>query len=126
MEKRKLKTALARRPKDRIGLDAIVSEVANETGYTKKDIKVVYKTICKVIKKRMWNGQSVIIPFLGTLMPFLKPRCVRHALYGGQKESRLIEVPPKWTIRFVPMRSTKEEFANKKVTKEQEDSIYVD
>tara|TARA_R110002074_G_scaffold282659_1_gene454248 strand:- start:377 stop:757 length:381 start_codon:yes stop_codon:yes gene_type:complete len=126
MEGRKLKSALARRPKDRIGLDSIVSEVAKETGYTKKDIKIVYKAICKAIKKRMWDGQSVIIPFLGTLMPFIKPRCKRHALYGGKKEPALIEVPPKWTIKFVPIRGTKEEFSNKPVSKEQEDSIYVD
>ena len=123
---RKLKPSSARRPKDRIGIDAIVADVAKETGFTKGDIKTVYRAICKVIKKRMWNGQSVIIPYLGTLMPFIKPRCTRHALYGGQKDPELIEVPPKWTIKFVPIRGVKEEFANKPVSKEQEDSIYVD
>jgi nucleoid DNA-binding protein len=126
MEKRKLKSAISRRPKDRIGIDTIVKEVSRETGFTQQDIKEVYKVICKVIKKRLWNGQSVIIPFLGTIMPFIKPRCTRHALYGGRKEAELIEVPPKWTVKFVPIRNLKEEFANKTVTKEQEDSIYKD
>jgi len=126
MKKRKLKATSARRPKERIGIDAIVSEVASETGFNKGDVKLVYQTICKVIKNRMWNGQSVILPLLGTMMPFIKPRGIRHALYGGKKEPKLIEVPPKWKLLFVPMRSTREEFANKGVTKKQEDSIYKD
>lgn len=124
MTKRKLKPAISRRPKVRIGIDEIVAEVSKETGFSKKDIKEVYNTICKVIRKRMWDGESVIIPLLGTIMPFIKPRCYRHALYGGKRDPELIEVPPKWTIRFVPIRNLKEEFANKEVTKEQEDSIY--
>ena len=126
MEKRKLKSVSARRPKKRIGIDAIVAEVASETGFNKGDVKLVYQTICKVIKNRMWKGESVILPLLGTIMPFIKPRGMRHALYGGKKEPKLIEVPPKWKLLFVPMRSTREEFASKEVTKKQEDSIYED
>ena len=126
MEKRKLKSVSARRPKKRIGIDAIVAEVSMETGFNKGDVKLVYQTICKVIKNRMWKGESVILPLLGTIMPFIKPRGMRHALYGGKKEPKLIEVPPKWKLLFVPMRSTREEFASKEVTKKQEDSIYED
>ena len=126
MEKRKLKSVSARRPKKRIGIDAIVAEVSIETGFNKGDVKLVYQTICKVIKNRMWKGESVILPLLGTIMPFIKPRGMRHALYGGKKEPKLIEVPPKWKLLFVPMRSTREEFASKEVTKKQEDSIYED
>ena len=124
MEKRKLKSVTARRPKKRIGIDAIVAEVSIETGFNKGDVKLVYQTICKVVKNRMWKGESVILPLLGTMMPFIKPRGMRHALYGGKKEPELIEIPPKWKLLFVPMRSTREEFANKGVTKKQEDSIY--
>lgn len=126
MEKRKLKPSRTRRPKERIGISALVAEVSEETGFTKKDVKLVYNTICKVIKNRMWNGQSVILPFLGTIMPFIKPRCRRMALYGGKREPELIDVPPKWKLMFVPMQSTKEEFASKEVTQEQENSIYED
>ena len=96
MEKRKLKSVSARRPKKRIGIDAIVAEVSIETGFNKGDVKLVYQTICKVIKNRMWKGESVILPLLGTIMPFIKPRGMRHALYGGKKEPKLIEIPPKW------------------------------
>lgn len=126
MKKRKLKSAISRRPKIKIGIDAIVADVSKETGFTKQDIKIVYQAICRVIKKRIWKGESVLIPHLGTLMPFLKPRCVRHALYGGRKEPKLIEVPPKWTLKFVPQRGVKEEIAKIPVSKEQEDAIYVD
>ena len=126
MEKRKLKSVTARRPKKRIGIDAIVAEVSIETGFNKGDVKLVYQTICKVVKNRMWKGESVILPLLGTMMPFIKPRGMRHALYGGKKEPELIEIPPKWKLLFVPMRSTREEFANKEVTKKQENSIYED
>ena len=126
MKKRKLKKAISRRPKDRIGIQDIVREVSEETGFNLGDVKLVYKALCNAIKKRMWNDQSVIIPLLGTMMPFLKPRRKSHALYGGRKDPEIIEVPPKWTIQFVPMRSAKKEFAEKLVTKEQEDFIYED
>ena len=126
MKKRKLKSAVSRRPKDKIGIDSIVKEVARETGFTQQDIKEVYKAICKEISNKIWDGRSVIIPILGTIMPFIKPRCTRHALYGGRKKAELIDVPPKWTIKFVTNRKIKGEFANKPVTKKQEDSIYED
>ena len=126
MKKRKLKPAVSRRPKVKIGIDAIVADVSKETGFTKQDIKTVYQSICKATKKRLWNGESVLVPYLGTLMPFIKPRCIRHALYGGRREPELIEVPPKWTLRFVPQRGVREEFASKPVSKEEEDAIYED
>lgn len=126
MKKRKLKPAISRRPKNKASIDSIVDEVSKETGFARRDIKEVYQTLGKVIVRRMWKGQSVILPSLGTIMPFIKPRCIRHALYGGKKESELIEVPPKWVIRFVPMVSLKEKFFTKKVTKAQEDFIYKD
>ena len=122
--KRKLKPAISRRPKVRIGIDAIVSEVSDETGFTKRDIKEVYNEICKAIRRRMFIGESVIIPLLGTIMPFIKPRTKKVALYGGKKDPKTIEVPPKWTINFVPIRNLKEEIGRVEVTKEQEDNIY--
>tara|TARA_R110000822_G_scaffold161_3_gene746 strand:- start:10272 stop:10676 length:405 start_codon:yes stop_codon:yes gene_type:complete len=124
MEKRKLKSASARRPKNKATLVSIAKEVSLETGFNIGDVKIVYRAICKAIKNRMWNDQSVIIPFLGTMMPFLKPTRKALALYGGRKASEVIQVPPKWIIHFVPMRNAKKEFAGKSVSKEQEDFIY--
>ena len=126
MKKRKLKPAISRRPKNKANIDSIVTEVSKRTGYNKGDIKRVYQAICEVIKDRIWNGQSVIVPRLGTMMPYIRPRCWRNALYGGKKEPKLIEVRPKWAVRFVPMRSVKLEFDKKEVTKEQEDNLYED
>ena len=124
MEKRKLKPAVSRRPKEKNGISDIVNEVSKITGFNKGDVIFVYRTICEVIKAKMWSGQSVIIPRLGTMMPYIRPRCWRNALYGGKKEPKLIEVRPKWAVRFVPMRSVKAEFETKEVTKKQEDDLY--
>ena len=122
---RKLKPSTARRTQDKAGINDIVSQVAKETGFTKKDIKEVYRVIMKVWKERMLSGQAVIVPSLGTIMPWLRPLTMRNALYGGVKQFKLIEVLPKWSIKFVPMRGAKIEFEKKEVTKEQEDNIYI-
>ena len=126
MKKRKLKQPMARRPKDRVGIDAIVNDVHKETGFSKKDIKEVYRAIMKAWIKRMFNGQSIIVPSLGTIMPWLKPRSRKLALYGGRKDPKMISTPPKWSLKLVPMRGVKKYFGTKEVTEEQEDFLYED
>ena len=123
---RKLKPTISRRPKERIGIDAIVRDVHEETGFSKKDIKEVYRAIMKAWFNRLLKGQSIIVPILGTMMPWLRPPGKKHALFGGRKDPKMIEAPAKWMLKFVASKGTKEKFGSKKVTKEQVDNLYKD
>ncbi len=127
MKERKLKSTKARRSKDLATIDSIVTEVAEITGYTKADIKIVYTTIVSVIyDKIVKQGQKVCLAGIGTLMPWIIPRQNRLALYGGRKDPERIEAPPRKTIKFIISKTTSAELKNIRVTKDEEDELYED
>lgn len=126
MKGKKIKSATSRRTKNKASIDSILNEVKKETGYQKKDIRIVYDAILMVWKRRLLKKQSVVISGLGTLIPWITPRMNKLALYGGKKDPKRIVTPPRWTFKFIMQKLVNEELKAIKVTEKEERDLYED
>lgn len=90
---------------NRLPVDELVAKVADVSGLTKKDTKVVLNALGGVVKAELAAGSKVYIPEVGSL----KTR-TRKALSGGPnapaKDRKVVEVT---TIAFKASRGLKEE-----------------
>lgn len=130
MEKRKLKRYQLRIPKVKVSINEIIDEVSNKTGFSKTDIKIVYRSICMTIKEKILEKKSVTIPHLGIIFPRIRPERRATDMARGKAtegaKPKVITVPARYTLQFNGDRTIKQDLLKLNISKEEIDDIYVD
>ncbi len=72
MSERKLTNPKTRKPKKQKLYTQLLNEVAEETGFSKSDIKIVIRCFIKKVKEAILSKQKVSIPTIGMIYPTIR------------------------------------------------------
>ena len=98
---------LARRAGDNmanINKDALVSEIANKTGLSKKDVEMTIDAMEESITKSLRNGDKVTLTGFGTFR--ISSRAAREGINPQTKEK--IQIPAMKVPKFTAGKALKE------------------
>lgn len=91
--------------------DEIISQVATETGFTKKDVSSVLTSFSGVLSKALVSGDKIALPELGTWS--VKERAARK-VKAPNDPTRIIDVPAKKVVKYLPAKSIRDAVAGEK------------
>ena len=74
----------------------LIDAVAYETGYTKKETKIIIDTTLKTISETLATGDNVVAKGLGTFSTAIGAPRKLHNFHTGET----LEVPPKRRVKF--------------------------
>ncbi len=72
MSERKLTLSKTRKPKKTKIFARLIDEIAEDTGFSKTDIKVVVHCFCKKLKEAILTKHKVSIPGIGLMFPTIR------------------------------------------------------
>lgn len=91
--------------------DEVISQVATETGFTKKDVASVITSFGNVLTKALTNKDKIALPELGTWST--KERSARK-IKAPNDPTRIIDVPATTVVKYLPAKPIRDAVAGKK------------
>ena len=122
---KKLKPTHLRKPGEIVSYEEMIKSLADETGFTRVDVDYVITTYLRMVKEELLERKLVKLKGLGSLFPIVKAsrlvtnlKSVVNGIYSK------FQVPPRWSMKFVPEPKFKKEVGEIMVTKRDLEKIY--
>lgn len=124
-EKRKLKPIQKRRPKHMVGMQEFIQDISDETGFTTKDVRMVWHTGINILIGYLLEGRSLLLYRIGMIYPIIKPSRMVTSLKGNNGTPEKMEMPARWIVKFRPGEFVKKKMLEKPPTKEEINNLYI-
>jgi len=123
---RKLKPLSERKPDEMIKMNKFARDISERTGFTVKDVTLVWRTGIEIIIDYLKNGKAIALPKIGMLFAVIKPSRKVTNMNGGIGIPKPMLLAARWVVRYRPGIFIKNELTSLKVSKEQVENLYED